>query len=118
MLPSFRIVIVAITLMAALGSHPASAHGGGGRGGFVGSRGGAFGFNRGFVGSRFGFNRGFVGPRVFVGPGFVGAYPYPYGYAYGYPYPTTPMPIRTPIRHHTRTTRRTDLAAVAIQCDL
>ena len=86
MLPSFRIAIVAITLMAALGSHPASAHGGGGRGGFVGSRGGAFGFNRGFV-----------GPRVFVGPGFVGAYPYPYGYAYGYPYPYLPLCLSVPL---------------------
>jgi hypothetical protein len=110
MLPSFRLAMVAITLIAALGSHPASAQRGG-RGGFVGPRGGAAfvgprggafvgprggvfvrpGFNRGFVGPRFGFNRGFVGPRVFVGPGFVGAYPYPYPYyPYAYPYPYPP----------------------------
>jgi hypothetical protein len=111
MLPSFRLAIVAITLMAALGSHPASAHGGGGRGGFVGSRGGAFGFNRGFVGPRFGFNRGFVGPRVFVGPGFVGAYPY--GYAYGVSLPILPPSATIPVLPAVLTS-----PWQSVQCDL
>ena len=74
MLPSFRVAAVAMALITALGSLPASAQRRGAfvgpRGGaaFVGPRGGAFigprgnafvrpGFNRGFVGPRFGFNR-------------------------------------------------------------
>jgi len=111
----FGVFLVAIALMAALGSTPVSAQRGGGGGGF---RGGGFqggfnrgfvgpGFNRGFVGPRFGFNHAFVGPRfgfnrgffnphfgffeprVFIAPGVVAA-PYPYyPYAY-YPYPYYP----------------------------
>ena len=91
----FRVALVAMALIAALGSLPASARGGGGGfhgGGFQGGFNRGFvgpGFNRGFFGPRFGFNRGFVGPRfgffgppvfvgprVFVGPGFVAPPPW------------------------------------------
>ena len=98
MISPFRISLLAVAMIAALGMVPASAqrggwNGGGGRGGFnrgfagprgfVGPRAGfnrgfvGPGFHPGFVGPRVGFNRGFVGPRFrpgFVGPrvGFVG----------------------------------------------
>jgi hypothetical protein len=62
--PAFRVTLVAMALIAALGSLPASAQrrGGGFHGwGFQG------GFNRGFVGP--GFNRGFIGPRFVASRG-------------------------------------------------
>jgi hypothetical protein len=64
MSPPFRVVLVAMALIAAMGSPLVLAQRGGG-----GFRGGGFqgSFNRGFVGP--GFNRGFVGPRFgFFGP--------------------------------------------------
>ncbi len=70
MSPPFHVSLVAIALIAALGSLPASAQRGGG-GGFRGGFNRGFagpGFNRGFVGPRFGFNRGFVRPALRLQP--------------------------------------------------
>ena len=57
MSPPFRVTLVAMALVAALGSVPASAQRGGGGGGGFHGRGFQGGFNRGFAGP--GFNRGF-----------------------------------------------------------
>jgi len=84
MIPLFRISLLAVTLIATLGTVPAWAqragrggpdfHGGGSVGphpGFVGPR---PGFGRGFFEPNPGFKRGFVEPHVFVRPSFPAGY--------------------------------------------